>query len=87
MSSLRSREIYNEYGYRLLAVESVDVRCSNFAYGCQLFGKIEPVAVIVCGPRGVYALDAEARPVDLDQLRQDIPGLDELLESESDRHH
>lgn len=87
MSSLRSREICDEYGYRLLAVESVDLRCSSFACGCQLFGKIEPVAVIVCGPRGVYALDAQARPVDLDQLRQGIPGLDELLESESDRHH
>ncbi len=51
----------------------------NFACGCQLYGKIEPVAVIVCGPHGVYALVAEATPVDLDQLRRGMPGLDDLV--------
>ena len=40
---------------------------------------VKPIAVIVCGPDGTYALDVEAKPATLDQLRQDIPELDAII--------
>ena len=49
--------------------------------GCHLYGNIEPIAVIVCQPDGIYALDMKHEFKQLDQLRQDIPGLDVMLAS------
>ena len=80
MSSLRTREIFDDamagLGLRLIAVESVDFSHSKTNTGCHLYGTLEPVAVIVCGPDGAYALDMDAKPIAIDQLKQDIPELD-----------
>ena len=46
-----------------------------------MYGNIEPTAVIVCSAGGSYALDIESRLIHLEQLRQNIPGLDALIES------
>jgi len=79
MGTLRARVIFNDSGLMLIAIESVDFRYSNTDTACRMFGNIEPTAVIVCGPGATYALDMEAKPAALDQLRQDIPGLDTLI--------
>jgi hypothetical protein len=80
MGTLRASEIFNDSGLMLIAIESVDFRHSKTNTVCRIYGKIEPIAVIVCGPDAIYALDMEAKPAALDQLRQDIPELDAIIE-------
>ena len=80
MGTLRASEIFNDSGLMLIAIESVDFRHSKTNTVCRMYGKIEPIAVIVCGPDAIYALDMEAKPAALDQLRQDIPELDAIIE-------
>jgi hypothetical protein len=79
MCTLRASELFNEAGLRLVAVESVDIQNSKTGICFRLSGNIKPVAVIVCGTEACYALDMDANPVDIDQLRQDIPGLDAII--------
>ena len=38
------------------------------------------MAIVVLSRNGAYALDMEAKPVELDQLRGDLPELDALLD-------
>jgi uncharacterized spore protein YtfJ len=81
MGTLRAREIYHDAGFMLIAVESVDFQHSKTNIGWQLYGNIEPIAVIVCGPDGTYALDMEAKPAAFDQLKQEIPEIDSIIAS------
>jgi len=81
MGTLRTRPVFNGLGLRLIAVESVEVRHRSSPGGCQSYGSIRPIAVVVCRPEGTYALDMEAKPADLDQLRRELPELDAKLAS------
>ena len=81
MGTLRASEIFNDSGLMLIAIESVDFRHSKTNTVCRMYGKIEPIAVIVCAPDATYALDMEAKPAALDQLRQEIPELDTIIAS------
>lgn len=75
MSILRVSEVFNNSRLMLIAVESIDFQRNRTTSGCRVYGSIEPVAVIVCGPDASYALDMEAKPAAIDQLRHDVPGL------------
>lgn len=79
MQTLRASEIFRNARLMLVAVQSVEFRhgCANT--GCQVFGSIEPIAVVVCGLDAIYALDMKAKPIPLEQLSADVPGLDALL--------
>lgn len=79
MTRLRAREIYNVPALRLIAVESVRCWSNKADYGCQIAGGIETLALIVCGPAGAYALDMDAAPADLGQLKDEIPGLEKII--------
>ncbi len=79
MATLRASEIFSDSGRRLIAIESVDFVCDRTGSASRLYGKIEPVALIVCTPDTHYAQDIQARPVALDQLRQDMPELDAIM--------
>jgi len=79
MGTLRTREIFNDSRLMLIAVESVDFQRSKTNTSCQLYGKIEPGAIIVCSPDEIYALDMDSKLIAIDQLRQDIPGLDAII--------
>lgn len=78
MGTLRVQKIFNNSMFTLFAVESVDVRHCEANTIYRVYGRMEPVAVIVCSREGTYALDMQAKPVDIDQLRQDISGLEWL---------
>jgi len=65
----------------LIAIESVDYRHSKSSPGYRLYGNLEPIAVIVCSPDGIYALDMEAEITVIDHYRQDIPELDAMITS------
>jgi len=79
MATLRIRHLFNDSALTLIAVESVDSRRTITSTRCQLYGQIEPIAVVVCSSDGTYALDMEAKPADLDELRQAIPELDAAI--------
>lgn len=81
MATLRANEIFNDFGFKLIAVESVDLRHSKTNSGCRLYGNIEPIVLIVSGPDGTYALDMEAKLTAFEQLRQNIPELDTIMAS------
>ena len=80
MKTLRLRKILDEDARKLIAVESVESTQSKTDTGGRFFGSIKPIALVVCDPRGSYALDIEARTADLEQLRRDLPELDALVE-------
>lgn len=79
MGTLRTIEIFNDSMFTLIAVESVDFQHSKTNTGCHLYGNIEPIAVVVCSADGTYAVDMEAKPANLEQLRQTIPELDAII--------
>ncbi len=79
MGKLRTSEFFNDSNLTLIAVESVDLRYHKTNSSCVLHGSIDPVAVIVRSADGTYALDMEAKPVNLDQIKEDIPELYAML--------
>ena len=80
MLPLRVSEIFNSSGILVLAVESINFQRNKTNASCWLHGRIEPMAVIVYGPDEVYALDMDAKAIALDQLLQDTPELDAMIE-------
>lgn len=80
MDALRTSEIFSDSAFTVIAVESLLSYCGKTETGCHVFGRIEPMAIVVLSRNGAYALDMEAKPVELDQLRGDLPELDALLD-------
>ena len=79
MATLRTREIFDNTTYKVIVVESVDIRHSTTKMSRQLYGFIEPIAVVVYGPGGIVAFDVETGPVSFDQLSRNIPELDAMF--------
>lgn len=79
MAVLRATEIFNDSIQRLIAIESVDYGHIRTGASYHLYGKIDAIAVIVCRSDGIVAFDMKAGPIELEQLRQDIPGLDDII--------
>lgn len=83
MENLRAIEIYNDVlsdgRRRLIAIESVEFEHSKADAGFQLYGHIEPLTVIVCTRDGIHILDLDSNKISLDELRQDIPELENLI--------
>ena len=75
MGRLRTREIFVDSRYTVIAVESVHLRCRKQDTSCQLYASIKPIAVIVRSPDGTYALDIEANPTDITRLEHVAGGL------------
>ena len=71
---IRSRTIYSDAALTVRVIESVETWCSQTTARCGLMGRIEPVAVIVRGPDGEYALDIDAQPIGKDYLSQMLEG-------------
>jgi len=76
MRRLRTREIIHNSRLTLIVVESIEFRHGETDTGCHVQGNIEPIAVVVCSPKGMYAVDMQAAPADIDQFKQDVPELD-----------
>ena len=78
---LRAVEIYRDTATTLIAVESVVSSKIKSQSGCQFFGYIEPVAIVVLGPADAYALDMDGQSVDLNTFARDVPELERLIAS------
>jgi uncharacterized spore protein YtfJ len=83
MASLRATELFKDSKTLLIVIESVDCRQMTTRASYHCYGKIEPIAVIICSSDGIHALDMEAKLIRLEQLRQDIPELDGIIASYS----
>jgi len=79
MEIFHATKIFSDTKRTLIAIKSVNFRHSKTRTNCQLYGNIEPIAVIVCCADEVYALDMRANYTTLDKLRQDIPDLDTII--------
>ncbi len=79
MERLRTCEIYRDDKVTVFGVESVASQYGKSAAAYQLYGKVEPVAVLVCTAGGISALDMLAEPIALESLRETVPDLDGIL--------
>lgn len=79
MAAFRSVEIFRDSTRTVVAVEAADSRRGRTRTGSQFYADIVPVAIIVHGRDGAYALDMDAKPVGLDRLKQDVPELDSIV--------
>ena len=75
MGELRTRTIFADHRFTIVAVESVACRHGGAACGHHLTVSLKPVAVVVKEPDRTYAVDMEAKPVSIDV---DQPGLRQL---------
>lgn len=65
---LRIREIHSDALRTVSVVESFETWHSRTPVHCQAAGRIEPLAVVVSGPDGEYAVDVNAEPIDAERL-------------------
>ena len=71
MDRVRTRKLFSDATRTVTAVESLMLQTDRSHQGGFLVGSLKPIAIIVTEPDRTYALDMEARPVDIDQL--DLP--------------
>ena len=81
MATLRARAVFTDSRHKIVAIESVDFQYKKTNTHSRMFGYLKPIAIIVYSPDALYAVDMEAQPVALEQLRQDIPELDIMITS------
>ena len=79
MSNLRTCEIYSDSVLTVIAVVDVNLHQDRGNTHYQLFGKLNPIAVIINGPEGKYILDMNAKPVNFDQFSQGLSDLEENI--------
>ena len=79
MHTIRAKEIFKDSTRTIFAVEYVELLQSTTNTHCHLVGTIKPIAVIVQSSEGIYALDMEAKSADLDQLRRDVPDINDYI--------
>jgi len=81
LGTFRAREIFSDSRILLIAVEFAELRHNKTNINCLLYGKLEPIALIVCALDKIYALDMESNPISIDRLREDIPELNAIIAS------
>ncbi len=79
MSTLRPDVILEEAKLLLVVVLSISFSPSKMGTSYLLLGKVEPVALVICRVDRVRAVDMEAREIDFEHLRQDTPGLNDMI--------
>lgn len=62
----------------LIVLEAVEFQTTTTTGGF-MFGNIEPIAVVVRRQEGITAMDMQAKPASVTQLRRDILELDAVL--------
>jgi len=81
MAGLRAIEVFRDARHGLIAIQAAELARVDARPFSRLFARIEPIALIVCDAEGVGALSLRSEPVDLGQLRRDVPGLDSMIAS------
>lgn len=68
MANVRERTIFSDRGLTITAIEEVDVRSGLSRRSCFFTASVKPVAIVVKGPEGTYALDMTGQPVDRERI-------------------
>ncbi len=68
-------------GLTLLPIERVLLHAQRGRHGGWVTASKEPAAIVVRDALRWHALAADGSPMDLDALRQRVPGLDALLDA------
>lgn len=84
MQTLRACEIYRDARFAVFGIESVASLRGKSGAVYHLYGKVEPLAVVVCVAGAIMALDMDGEPITLEPLRETVPGLNTLLDSCAD---
>ncbi|MDH3420230.1 MAG: hypothetical protein OEQ25_16655 [Gammaproteobacteria bacterium] len=79
MRTFRARPVRVDQRLALIAIESVEWHRHRSSSSCRFSAFVEPIALVVCGPETVRALDMQGNSVDMDELRRNVPGLDAEL--------
>lgn len=79
MRTFRTRPVRVDRRLALIAIESVEWHRHRSSNGCRFSAFVEPIALVVCGPEAVHAIDIQGNPVDVGKLRRTIPDLDAEL--------
>jgi hypothetical protein len=79
MERLRSRVVIASDTLGLIAVESVIMERRPTPRGGHLHCTLKPVAVVVSRGTGAHAVDMDAQPVDLEELRHRCQDLDAAM--------
>ncbi|NNC66154.1 MAG: hypothetical protein HKN84_15325 [Gammaproteobacteria bacterium] len=81
MRTFRTRPVRISQRSVVIAIECVESHRYRSSNGCRFSAFVEPVALVVCSPETVRALDMQGNPVDVDALRRDVPALDAEIDT------
>lgn len=68
MAELRSRTIFSDHRFTVVVVESIECQHGRSGHGHHLTASLKPVAVVIEEPDRTYAVDMDAKSVNIDQL-------------------
>ena len=72
MTELRAIPVFSNDAVKVTAIERVEITRTSLA-GCQqLFGKAEPVALVISDQSGIRALDMAGQALNIDQLPAEL---------------
>lgn len=82
MTTLRAAMVYQSAATSVVAVESIEFHHHRSPSGMQLFGKLQPVAIVVKNQTGINAFDLFNEPLGLDDLMHKVPNLAVILDGD-----
>ena len=71
MDRLRTNIVFDDHRFTVTVLQSLEFRTGSLDHKRFLMGSSKPIAVIVAEPDRSYALDMDARLVDVDSI---MPG-------------
>jgi len=78
--TISAKSVFNEPHLKVPGLESATSNIYKAAANlCSVFGSVEPIAIVVCGAGGDYALDMQENIIPLDELRRQVPTLDSVV--------
>ena len=79
MPELRATLVHRDAAMTIVVVEAARITSVGAKTRWHLFGRVEPVAVVVSTARGPYAFDAMGKPADLEVLTQNVASLEAMI--------
>ena len=79
MQTLRAIEIHADAAIRVIVIEAVHCNAEKSGRIYRFFARIEPTAMVVCEAGDNRVINLASRETSLEELTQNIPGLQALL--------
>jgi len=68
MARLRTKTVFADNRRSVVAIESIDLHTELGNRFGHLSASLRPIAIVVKQPGRTYAIDMDAKPVDIDEL-------------------